>query len=390
MTGEELVTRHPLRVTPLWRDEMEPTRNARVTLVDLLDRVLEKGLVIHADVIISVAGIPLIGVNLRAALASMETMVKYGVMQDWDERSRAWEREHRKKKEIPLLQGEAVLLKMLGSHYYSKGIYITWRSGHFYLTDKRLMLYHSAFDEILFEVRLEEVKALVIKEMKLLVGKGTREELFLVLQDDRVARLHALDTHGLKETIEGRIAEMGLQLEEHPILPELEERTAKFLTEGEKVVCSGKIWHFVPGEGILGTTWKPGCLYLTDKRLCWWYDFERRIIFETPIDSIVASVAEIRDLSTVMKSKRVLDLIYSVNGTREVATFSGPLDSLQEWNREFNKIIAKEDIASIEERETCPQCGREAPARELLEKGCSTCGWVSPKLRRQLAQAVVS
>ena len=68
---------------------MEPTRDARVTLVDLLDRVLDKGLIINADIIISVAGIPLIGVNLRAALAGMETMVKYGVMKEWDERIRA-------------------------------------------------------------------------------------------------------------------------------------------------------------------------------------------------------------------------------------------------------------------------------------------------------------
>lgn len=78
---------------------MEPTRDDHVTLVDLLDRVLDKGLVIQADIIISVAGIPLIGVNLRAALAGMETMLKYGVMQAWDERTRAWEREHRAKKE---------------------------------------------------------------------------------------------------------------------------------------------------------------------------------------------------------------------------------------------------------------------------------------------------
>ena len=69
---------------------MEPTRNSHATLVDLLDRVLDKGLVINADVIISLAGVPLIGVNLRAALAGMETMLKYGVMEEWDERTRAW------------------------------------------------------------------------------------------------------------------------------------------------------------------------------------------------------------------------------------------------------------------------------------------------------------
>lgn len=63
---------------------MEPTRNNRATLSDLLDRVLDKGVVIDADVVISLANVPLIGINLRAALAGMETMVKYGFMQEYD------------------------------------------------------------------------------------------------------------------------------------------------------------------------------------------------------------------------------------------------------------------------------------------------------------------
>lgn len=62
---------------------MEPTRQGRATLVDLLDRVLDKGLVISADVIISLAGVPLIAVNLRAAIASVETMLEYGLMKDF-------------------------------------------------------------------------------------------------------------------------------------------------------------------------------------------------------------------------------------------------------------------------------------------------------------------
>jgi hypothetical protein len=62
---------------------MEPTRQGRATLVDLLDRVLDKGLLIHADVIISLAGVPLIAVNLRAAVASVETMLEYGLMSNF-------------------------------------------------------------------------------------------------------------------------------------------------------------------------------------------------------------------------------------------------------------------------------------------------------------------
>lgn len=82
---------------------MEPTRETHATFVDLLDRVLDKGLIIHADVIISVAGIPLIGVNLKAALAGMETMLEYGMMEDWDKAQRL--RAQEKVKE------EAILLK---------------------------------------------------------------------------------------------------------------------------------------------------------------------------------------------------------------------------------------------------------------------------------------
>ena len=60
---------------------MEPTRETKAGLVDLLDRVLEKGLIIHADVVITLAGVPLIGISLKAALASIETMLDYGMFE---------------------------------------------------------------------------------------------------------------------------------------------------------------------------------------------------------------------------------------------------------------------------------------------------------------------
>ena len=77
---------------------MQPTRDTHATLVDLLDRVLEKGLVLNADLLIHVAGIPLLGVNLRACLAGIETMLKYGVWQDWDEAQRAIANRERQQK----------------------------------------------------------------------------------------------------------------------------------------------------------------------------------------------------------------------------------------------------------------------------------------------------
>ncbi len=67
---------------------MKPVRES--DLVDLLDRLLHKGLVLNADIIISVAGVPLIGINLKAAIAGIETMLDYGMMEPWDKKTREW------------------------------------------------------------------------------------------------------------------------------------------------------------------------------------------------------------------------------------------------------------------------------------------------------------
>jgi len=81
---------------------MEPTKDSN-SLVDLIDRILDKGAVIQADIIISVAGVPLIGVNLRAAIAGIETMLKYGMMEAWDESIRKhYSKEIREKIMVPV------------------------------------------------------------------------------------------------------------------------------------------------------------------------------------------------------------------------------------------------------------------------------------------------
>jgi hypothetical protein len=86
---------------------MQPSRDTHATLVDLLDRVLDKGLIVNADLMIHVAGIPLLGVKLNAALAGMETMLNYGIWQDWDEAQRATATEERRRKEeVSLIAGQ--------------------------------------------------------------------------------------------------------------------------------------------------------------------------------------------------------------------------------------------------------------------------------------------
>lgn len=48
-------------------------------LAGAIDRILDKGLVINADITVSIAGVELLGIKVRAALASFETAAKYGL-----------------------------------------------------------------------------------------------------------------------------------------------------------------------------------------------------------------------------------------------------------------------------------------------------------------------
>jgi hypothetical protein len=45
----------------------------------VVERILDKGLVINADIAVSVAGTELLGIKIRATLASFETAAKYGL-----------------------------------------------------------------------------------------------------------------------------------------------------------------------------------------------------------------------------------------------------------------------------------------------------------------------
>lgn len=88
---------------------MKPERDNN--LVDVLDRLLNKGIILNADLIISVAGIPLIGINLKAALASIETMLDYGMMEAWDKSTREWySGELENRASVPLMDGENIIL----------------------------------------------------------------------------------------------------------------------------------------------------------------------------------------------------------------------------------------------------------------------------------------
>lgn len=51
-------------------------RNKDVSLIDILDVILDKGVAIKGDLIISIAGVDLVYLDLRVLIASVETLVQ--------------------------------------------------------------------------------------------------------------------------------------------------------------------------------------------------------------------------------------------------------------------------------------------------------------------------
>jgi ssDNA-binding Zn-finger/Zn-ribbon topoisomerase 1 len=141
------------------------------------------------------------------------------------------------------------------------------------------------------------------------------------------------------------------------------------------------MWYLMelpaPG-GTISKTWKSGYLYLTNKRLLWWYDFDERIVFEAKLKEIKGvKIEKAKEVGGMLKVEK--ELVVKHKG-RE-AYFSGNEKAMQE----FEKILPK-DIE--EEMETCPQCGKESPVKELLERGCPYCGWVSPRVKKKMEAMV--
>ncbi len=176
---------------------MKPERENN--LVELLDRCLNKGVILNADVIISVAGVPLIGICLKAALASIETMLDYGMMEAWDKNTREWYAALLTKKEAVLADGEEILSRTFGYIWYNGGIIRNWRPGVWYLTNKRLFLWNG---EMLFETPLYRVEKLTVETETYF----DKEHNILILQiNGEPIRIRVSDVIKFREAI-GRVS----------------------------------------------------------------------------------------------------------------------------------------------------------------------------------------
>ncbi len=81
-------------------------------LAELIDRLLDKGLVINADISVSLAGTELLGIKIRAALASFETAAKFGLAfpSGTDMTAQAWN----------VLEPEKTICLVCGNALYAK------------------------------------------------------------------------------------------------------------------------------------------------------------------------------------------------------------------------------------------------------------------------------
>jgi hypothetical protein len=184
---------------------LQPSRDG--ALVDLIDRILVKGVILHTDLIISVSGVPLIGVNLKAAIAGLATMVDYGIMEGWDEKIRKSALAE-SEEEAPLARDERILLKTFGSHYYHESSHSgIWRSGYLYLTNKRLFLFRKKPAQILFETTLDKIEVLSTDGEEHL-SDGKQATIFLLKtdnEDNGLEKLRSADINLLKSKLEERM-----------------------------------------------------------------------------------------------------------------------------------------------------------------------------------------
>ncbi|MBC8343394.1 MAG: gas vesicle protein [Bacteroidetes bacterium] len=362
---------------------MEPIRERHATLVDLLDRVLDKGVVLHADVIVSVAGIPLIGVTLRAALAGMETMLKYGLMEGWDESVRAWEYEQRNSLKKNLLEGQHVILDTIGAQFYEEGIYTAWRYGHFYLMDHALILYHKTYDEILLKIHLDHIKSMKVRT-EATPSRDKCEILYILLDNGIVHRLRSPEISVLKNEITSLVSTNGVFSKNGVKIPEQEATIAAHLSASEDITHRGNLWHLctdsAPGS-IKNTTWRPGKLYLTNQRLCWEHQTDSNFLLDIPIDSITGCSEDDRHSSLFNQKTPIMDLIYEQDTAKHVASFSGK--SVSEWYAAIKGVINQNGKQTEKNTESCPSCGEEAPVENLLNEGCPHCDWLSARMKRK-------
>jgi len=60
----------------------------QLTIVDLVDRILDKGIVITGDITVSIVGVDLLSLKINLVISSLETAKRYGIKLPWEKSER--------------------------------------------------------------------------------------------------------------------------------------------------------------------------------------------------------------------------------------------------------------------------------------------------------------
>lgn len=279
----------PLREGPPRRarsQPLTPSRDSESTLSRLLDTLLTKGVYLDLDAIITVAEVPLIGISLRAALAGMETLLEYGMMDDWDERTRAWAR-----RSLPagltLGEHEEVVTRMPGSAFRDEPPNGFWQPGTVYLTTQRLIVHRREPAALLWEAPLGRISHVGIVSERTAGGEDA-PRLIVGTDDGGTTRLTAARPDQLRGLLEQARSESGGETTERRSTP------ARDTTVGE-----GQLWFAEARSG--GAVWRRGTGRCDRERGFTWHgDGDRRpAVRVPPSDILTATLGNGREIADV-------------------------------------------------------------------------------------------
>ncbi len=78
----------------------------QMSLFDLLDRILDKGVVINGDITVAFAGVDLLSLKVNLVIASLETAKRYGIELPWEKWAREKQELEKKEREKKLGSGK--------------------------------------------------------------------------------------------------------------------------------------------------------------------------------------------------------------------------------------------------------------------------------------------
>lgn len=119
---------------------LTPEKDSDEGLTGAIDRILEKGLVINADITVSVSGVELLGIKIRAALASFATAAQYGLEfpSGTNIETAAWKEAQVEKETCPHCEKKVSLAELLNHSCPWCG----WESAKTRLTKKEVKAAH--------------------------------------------------------------------------------------------------------------------------------------------------------------------------------------------------------------------------------------------------------